>query len=144
LSGCGELAGVVRNKLTTHGGGQAIAIGPRRPNPADVVAPPGYRVELVARGLTYPTGIVFDDQNRVYVVEAGYAYVEHYATPRIVRIEPGGSRKVIAAGERRHGPWTGADFYRGNFFVSEGGNPGRISRVSMGGRITPIVDGIPS
>src|SRR5947207_14537429 len=90
LSSCGELGGVVRNKLITRGGGQTISLGVRRPNPADVVAPPGYRVEVVATGLTYPTGIVFDSQNRIYVVEAGYAYVDHYATPRILRIESDG------------------------------------------------------
>jgi len=144
VSGCGELAGVVRNKVTTHGGGQTVWLGARRPNPADVLIPRGYHIEAVATGLTYPTGIVFDDQNRVYVVESGYAYVDHYATPRIVRIEPGGKHVVVASGERRHTPWTGADFYRGNFIVSEGGNPGRISRVTMDGQITPIVDGLPS
>jgi glucose/arabinose dehydrogenase len=144
LSSCGELGGVVRNKVTTHGGGQTVWLGVRRPNPTDVVVPPGYRIEVAATGLTYPTGIVFDDQNRVYVVEAGYAYVDHYATPRIVRIEPDGHHVVVVSGERRHSPWTGADFYRGGFIVSEGGNPGRVSRVSMDGRITPIVDGLPS
>src|SRR5438067_1439633 len=144
LSGCGELAGVVRNKVTTHGGGQTVSIGPRRPNPADVVAPPGYRVELVAKGLTYPTGIVFDDQNRIYVIESGYAYVEHYATPRLLRVNADGRTEVIAAGNRKHGPWTGGDFYQGAFYVSEGGNPGRVSRITMDGHITPIVDGLPS
>jgi glucose/arabinose dehydrogenase len=144
FAGCGELAGVVRNKLTTHGGGQTIAVGPRRPNPADVVAPPGYRVELVAKGLTYPTGIIFDDQNRLYVVESDYAYVEHYATPRLLRIESNGRKQVIATGERRHAPWTGGDFHGDAFYISEGGNPGRVSRITMDGRLTPIVDGLPS
>src|SRR4051794_38791034 len=101
LTGCGELGGVVRNKITTHGGGQTVSLGLRRPNPEDVIAPPGYHVAVVAKGLTYPTGIVFDDQNRVYVVEAGYAYINHYATPRIVQIGPDGRKHVIASGQRR-------------------------------------------
>jgi glucose/arabinose dehydrogenase len=144
LTGCGELGGVVRNKLQTHGGGETVSLGARRASAADVVAPPGYRVEVAATGLTFPTGIVFDDQNRVYVVEAGYAYVGRYATPRILRIEPGGRHSVIARGERRHTPWTGADFHAGHFYLAEGGSPGRISRVSLDGRITPLIDGIPS
>src|SRR4051794_37628878 len=144
LTGCGELGGVVRNKLQTHGGGETVSLGVRHAEAADVVAPAGYHVEVAATGLTFPTGIVFDDQNRVYVVEAGYAYVGQYATPRILRIEPDGRHSVIARGERRHTPWTGADFHGGNFYLAEGGYPGRISRVSMDGRITPILDGIPS
>ena len=43
----------------------------REVNPDDIQAPPGYRVELVATGLTYLTSIAFDDQGTMYVGEAG-------------------------------------------------------------------------
>ena len=46
---------------------------PRRFEPVDVALPEGYRIELVAEGLTFPTGVTFDDHGSVYVVEAGYS-----------------------------------------------------------------------
>ena len=75
----------------SSGGGQTSASGGRKINPADVALPKGYRIKAVARGLTFPTGVTFDDRDRVYVVEAGYSYGEKWTTPRLLRVEDNGS-----------------------------------------------------
>src|SRR5205814_5930018 len=104
--------------------------------------PPGYHAEVVATGLTFPTGVTFDDANVPYVVEGGYAYGEKYAPGRLLRIEPGGVKTVIAEGANQ--PWTGVAYYNGSFFVSQGGYPGKIARVSPNGGNAIIIDVIPT
>ena len=55
----------------SSGGGQkAQFTPPRRAEPADVAVPAGYRIEVVAEGLTFPTGVAFDDSVVAWVVEA--------------------------------------------------------------------------
>ena len=58
------------------GGSQATFTPPRIVNPADIALPPGYKIETVATGLTFPTGVDFDEDGSVYVIEAGYSYGE--------------------------------------------------------------------
>ena len=137
LSGCFAL-------LPSHGGGQADFNPPREISPADVALPAGYRIEAVATGLTFPTGVAFDAQGRPHVVEAGYSYGEVWTTPRLLRIEPGGRTETVASGG--HAPWTGATFADGAFFVAEGGQQGggRIVRIGANGTLTPLVEGLPS
>jgi glucose/arabinose dehydrogenase len=142
FGGCAEVAHVAVKEGRTAGGGEAVSLGGRRPNPADVSLPPGYRIEPVTTGLTYPTAVVFDDANRPYVVEGGYSYGERYKTARLLRIEPDGRHTVIASGKNQ--PWTGATFHRGAFYVSQGGHPGRIVRITLDGKETTVVDGLPS
>jgi glucose/arabinose dehydrogenase len=142
---CGELGGVLEKKAQTQGGsetGGAGGAGIVPPNPADIDLPPGYHAEVVATGLTFPTGVTFDQANVPYVVESGYAYGEKYAPGRLVRIEPGGAKVVVAEGANQ--PWTGVSYHNGSFFISQGGYPGKIARLSPGGGTSIIVDGIPS
>jgi glucose/arabinose dehydrogenase len=123
----------------------AAAAGPG-PRPADVAVPRGYKVSLVASGLTYPTAVLFDDQDRLFVVESGYASGESWDVPRLRRLEPDDSWTTVAQGDR-NGPWTGAVFHKGFFYVSEGGKleGGRILRVDpQTGRATALVSGLPS
>jgi len=72
------------------GGGQTDKTlpAPRALNPADVLVPEGYRIEAVATGLNFPTGVAFDNDGRAYVTESGYSYGEVWTTPRLVRVEP--------------------------------------------------------
>jgi glucose/arabinose dehydrogenase len=127
------------------GGGMAEFVPPRKFDPADVALPPGYRIELVAQGLTFPTGVTFDDRGGIYVTEAGYSYGEAFLTPRLVRIEPDGRAATVAEGND-NGPWTGAIWHDGAFYVAEGGvlHGGRILRVDGEGRIEALVEGLPS
>src|SRR5215207_2968275 len=81
----------------SNGGGQTRFDAPRRLDPQSVLLPAGYRLEVVASGLNLPTGVTFDDQGRVYVVEAGYSYGEVWSTPRLVRVEGDGRLTQIAS-----------------------------------------------
>ena len=138
LSGCYAMR-------PSEGGGKASFDPPRRYQAADVAVPAGYRVELVAEGFTFPTGVTFDDQGGIYVTESGYSYGEVFTTPRLLRVVPGGAPAVVAEGGR-NGPWTAATFHRGAFFVAEGGQMegGRILRIERDGRSRALVDGLPS
>jgi glucose/arabinose dehydrogenase len=131
----------------SKGGGQATAAGDGRAvNPDHVALPSGYRIEVVATGLNMPSGLTFDAQGRPVVVEAGYSYGEVFATPRLVRIDPEGKATVIASGDQKFAPWNGAVLHDGAFYVAEGGQlgGGRISRVDADGKITPLVENLPS
>src|SRR5688572_29841100 len=94
----------------SSGGGQTKFDGSREINPADVALPPGYRIEAVAQGLTFPTGATFDNEGNLCVVESGYAYGELWTTPRLLRIEQGGRITEVAKGGK-NGPWTGVAFH---------------------------------
>jgi glucose/arabinose dehydrogenase len=128
----------------TSGSAEAASRPARVTNAADVAVPPGYRIEAVATGLTFPTGIAFDDEARLYVVEAGYSFGAHWAPPQLLRLEPDGRRTTVATG-RANGPWNGVAFRDGAFFVAEGGEQegGRILRIT-GGSVTPLVEDLPS
>jgi glucose/arabinose dehydrogenase len=143
LIATGSLAGCF-TLLPSQGGGETDFQMPRAIDPADIALLDGFRIEAVATGFTFPTGVAFDEQGRVYVTEAGYSYGEVWTTPRLLRIEPAGGNTVIAVGE--HAPWNGVDFGDGAFYVAEGGHAGggRIVRVGMDGTMTPLVDGLPS
>jgi glucose/arabinose dehydrogenase len=137
LSGCFSL-------ISSRGGGEAQFTPPRRVEPADVAIPPGYRLEVVATGLTYPTGVAFDAEGRPHVTEAGYSYGEDFTEARLLRIEADGRHTVVARGERP--PWTGVTFHQGAFFIAEGGQKegGRILRVTPDGQATVLLSGLPS
>jgi hypothetical protein len=110
LGGCLDLR-------PSRGGGETAFDPPRRIRVEDVALPSGYTIELVARGLTFPTGIGFDDTGRPHVIEAGYAYGEIWRTPRLLRLVEGGRFEVVAEGSH-NGPWTGVAFHDGMFFVA--------------------------
>jgi glucose/arabinose dehydrogenase len=126
------------------GGGQAKYSGQRRINTADIWLPPGYRIEPVIQGLNFPTAVTFDDKGKVYVVESGYTYGEIWTEPRLVRVDARDVINVIARGA--NGPWTGATFKDGNFYIAEGGEAlgGRILKVATDGHVTTLVDNLPS
>ena len=128
----------------SDGGGHAEFSPPRQVNVNDVALPDGYKIEALAKDLTFPSGVTFDDEGRVYVIEADYSYGETWTTPRLLRIEEDGGTTVIATGENP--PWNGIAFADGAFFVAEGGQKsgGRIIRIEMSGKITPLVEGLPS
>src|SRR5687768_1437017 len=70
-----------------NGGGQIQAIPARSINPEDVALTPGYKIEPVISGLTYPTAIAFDDSNNIYVIEAGYSYGEVWEVPKLLKVD---------------------------------------------------------
>jgi glucose/arabinose dehydrogenase len=131
--------------LPSHGAGQASFRPPRVVRASDVAVPAGYAIEAVATGLTFPTGVAFDGDGRVYVTESGYSYGERWTTPHVLRIDGGGRTTVVASGGR-NGPWNGLTFADGALFVAEGGalEGGRILRVDLDGRVATLVENLPS
>ena len=129
---------------SSKGGGQTKVPAERKIAAEDVALPEGYQIEVVAQGLTFPTGITFDEQGKLYVVEAGYAYGEVWTTPRLLRIE---NEKIeeIASGSN-NGPWNGIDYHNKAFYVAEGGQKegGKILKITPEGEITELIDSLPS
>jgi glucose/arabinose dehydrogenase len=121
------------------------------PDPADIEVPPGYRIELVSSGLTFPTGIAFGDRGRIFVVESGYSYGEKLTTPRIIELV-GGNVHELATGDPKTGgsPWNGIAFHDGALYVAQGGQltGGRIARYPVTGERLGdpaiLVDKLPS
>jgi glucose/arabinose dehydrogenase len=129
----------------SSGAGQTKFSGNRKIDPAAIAVTPGYHVEPVATGLTFPTGVTFDQDGRPCVVESGYAYGEVWTKPRLLRLDDGGHSTELAVGGR-NGPWTGVSFHDGNFYVAEGGEleGGRILRISPDGKVTVLISNLPS
>jgi glucose/arabinose dehydrogenase len=130
---------------SSHGGGQTQAPAERTIDTTDIALHPGYKIEVLARGLTFPSGATFDDKGQLYVIEAGYCYGEIWTVPQLIRIEQNGSKTTIAKGAK-NGPWTGVTFHDGNFYIAEGGEleGGKILRVTPSGEMSTIVEGLPS
>lgn len=139
LSGCYVLQ-------RSSGGGQTDFSRPRLVDPADVAVPEGYRVEVVATDLTYPTGISFDGEGRAFVTEGGYSYGEDWVKARLIRLPAGaGLPEVVAQGDL-NGPWNGICFHDGSFYVAEGNvlEGGRILKIAPDGEIAVLIDQLPS
>ncbi len=131
--------------LPSNGGGDAQFSPPRVAKAADVTVPEGYEIEVVASGLSFPTGIAFDESGGVYVVESGYSYGEVWADPKLLRVNSDGSTHEIARGTR-NGPWNGVSYGDGFFYVAEGGQMegGRILEISVEGDVRAVIDQLPS
>ncbi len=138
LAGCYAVRG-------SSGGGQTSFNPPRQIDAGDVLLPEGYRIEPVASGLTFPTGVAFDEDGGIYVVEAGYSYGEEFTTPRLLRITGNGTPEVLASGGKS-GPWTGVTYQDGHFYIAQGSQllGGSILRIDRDGRIEKLIEGLPS
>jgi glucose/arabinose dehydrogenase len=99
------------------------------------------RFELVADGFSFPTSLTFDETGTAYVAESGLPFGGAPAGGRIWRLGPEGDRSLLAEGLRP--PVNGLTFHQGSLFVSEGGHPGRISRLELDGKQTVILDDLP-
>lgn len=126
-------------------GGAETKLTTRKIQPSDIALPQGYSIEAVAQGLTFPTGIAFDDQGQAYVIESGYSYGETWTEPRLLQLQENGTTRVIATGEK-NGPWNGITYDNGKFYVSEGGElkGGKILEISKDGKITSLIENLPS
>lgn len=131
--------------MRPHGGGGHIEEIPERTiNPADIALLPGYEIEAVVSGLTFPTGVAFDDANDLYVIQAGYSYGEVWDTPKLLKIKNGTPELVINGTD--NGPWTGIVWHDGAFYIVEGGERygGKILKVSKEGVVDTLTADLPS
>lgn len=130
---------------TSKGGGEVKSVSQRKIIPADILLMPGYKIEMVAQGFTFPSAVTFDNAGNLYTIETGYSYGEVWREPKLLRVHAGGKSETIATGSK-NGPWTGLTYLNGNFYVSEGGaaDGGKILRITSQGEITTLVEGLPS
>src|SRR5712691_13216350 len=99
------------------------------------------RLELVAEGLSFPTSVTFDQAGVPYVAESGLPFGGAPLGGRIWRIASDGSHSLLA--EKLRPPVNGLTFHDGSLYVSEGGHPGRISRLDANNHQTVILDNLP-
>jgi glucose/arabinose dehydrogenase len=145
LLGLFSLSGCYRMKHSSGGGQKASFTQPRIITPEDIALPKGYHIEVVATDLTFPTAVDFDDEGKLYVVEAGYALGGDTTTPRLMRMESKNKFSTVAYGEK-NGPWNGLCYSKGAFYVAEGGaaQGGKILRISKDGQLSVVIDSLPS
>lgn len=129
----------------SNGGGQIETTPKRNINAADIAIHPGYKIEAIAKGLTFPTAVTTDDEGHLYILEAGYSYGEAITESKFYRVENNGGTTLIATGDR-NGPWSGITFHNGAFYIAEGGvlKGGRILHVTKTGEITALISNLPS
>jgi len=134
----------------SEGGGETSFNSPREIVTGDIALPDGYRIEAVATGFTFPTGVAFDADGVPHVIEAGYSYGEVWAAPRLLRVDRAGSVQdgsvtVVVEGQK-NGPWTGIAWHDDAFVVVEGGemDGGRVLRIRPDGSMTTLIDELPT
>jgi glucose/arabinose dehydrogenase len=101
-------------------------------------------LELVAEGFSFPTSLTFDEAGTAYIAEAGLPFGGARPGGRAWKIEQDGHRTLIAKDLRQ--PINGLTFHQGSLYLSEGGHPGgsgRISRLSLDGQQSVILDNLP-
>ena len=110
------------------------------PRAAAAKVPEGYKIEVLLKGLTYPTSAEFDKAGNLYVAEAGYSYGDDSATPRILKVSSEGKISVAAQGAPLAEPINDLLWHKGQLYIS---HRGKIS-VLEGERIRDLVTGLPS
>jgi glucose/arabinose dehydrogenase len=75
------------------------------------------------------------------VAESGLPFDGAPPGGRILNLDHSGGASPI--GQDLRTPVTGLLFHEGGFYISEGGNPGRISRLTPDGRRSTVIDGLP-
>ncbi|GGK18965.1 hypothetical protein GCM10008955_10470 [Deinococcus malanensis] len=108
--------------------------------------PQGYRIEKVVDGLTYATSVAWDGQGRMYVLEAGGAFVEEPVPARLMRIENGRAVEVVNLQTKGIGASAvGLVWHDGAFYITHRDGKdrtGAVSRVTLDGRVTQVFKGI--
>jgi glucose/arabinose dehydrogenase len=99
------------------------------------------RLELVDEGLSFPTSLAFDDNGTMYTAEAGLPFGGAEPGGRVWQHDAGGGRRLLASGLRA--PVNGLTFHNGALVVSEGGHPARLSRLTLDGTLSPLLEGLP-
>ncbi len=111
----------------------------RQPGRGDFTLEQGYVLEPVVSGLTYPTGVLFDTEGGLYVVEGGFSYGPAKGPARVLKVD---GKRLTPVVEGLQGPVTGALWHRGALYTAEGGAQGRISRAVPGQGRSTLVNGL--
>jgi glucose/arabinose dehydrogenase len=102
----------------------------------------GYTIEPVVWNLTLPSSITFDNENNMYIAEAGFVYGGLIPTPRILKVDNQSGTISVLVDRNLNGPITDIEFYNGKLYVS---HRGIISTVELQtGLVKDIIVGLPS
>lgn len=106
--------------------------------------PSGYQIEKVIGNLTYPTSVTWDDQGRMYVAEAGGAFLEETPPARILMIQDGKATEVANLDQKGiTASVAGLTWYKGAFYFTHRANDftGAVSRMTPNGTVTELFRG---
>ncbi|MFZ3585031.1 PQQ-dependent sugar dehydrogenase [Loktanella sp. DJP18] len=107
----------------------------------------GYEIEKVVDGLNFPTALAWDDDGRMYVLEAGGALYPAVKEPiRILQIEEGNTSEVVdLTGQGVFTAAVGLVWHDGAFYLTHRDADdltGAVSRVTLDGEVTRVFDGL--
>ena len=97
--------------------------------------------ELIAEGFNFPTSLTLDARGNLYVAESGLPFDGAKPGGRIHRVQPDGRTSCLL--DKLRQPVNGLTYHNGYLYISEGGYPGRISRLSLEGEWSVVLDQLP-
>jgi glucose/arabinose dehydrogenase len=98
-------------------------------------------LELVVDDLSFPTSVALAPNGGVFVAESGLPFGGARPGGRVWAIGRRGQRELLAHDLRP--PVNGLTWHDGDLLVSEGGHPQRISRLSLDGTLSTVLEGLP-
>ncbi|HEU0165915.1 MAG TPA: hypothetical protein VFQ54_12790, partial [Thermomicrobiales bacterium] len=98
-------------------------------------------LSVVAEGLAFPSSLAFDDDGNAYVGETGIGFGGSSRGGKVYKIGPNGEKELIVEGLGH--PLTGLTWHDGSLWVSQGSNPGRITRVELDGTWKDVLNNLP-
>ncbi|HVW98185.1 MAG TPA: hypothetical protein VHA56_19610 [Mucilaginibacter sp.] len=97
--------------------------------------------QLVAGGFSFPTSLCFDPDGNAYVAESGLPWDGAPGGGKVYQIGQDNTKKLLADNLRH--PVNGLCWHEGGLIVSEGGYPGRISKIDTSGTRKTLLDNLP-
>ena len=109
--------------------------------------PAGFKVQKLADNLHLPTSVTWDDEGKMYVVEAGGGlFPEQLAPMRILQVKEDGTKVVVAdlSNKGIDPSIVGLTWHDGWFYITHRAKDltGAVSRVSKSGQVQLVFKGI--
>ncbi|MGN6033711.1 MAG: PQQ-dependent sugar dehydrogenase [Thermomicrobiales bacterium] len=98
-------------------------------------------LEKVAGGFNFPSSLAFDDEGNAYIGETGIGFGKTERGGKVWKLTPDGEKTLLVEGLGH--PLTGVTFHDGSLWVSQGSNPGRITRVELDGTWKDVLNNLP-
>lgn len=115
------------------------------PNLSAIKVPEGFKIEKVVGGLSFPTSITWDNQQNMYVVEAGGGFLQEPPPARILKINNGYTKEIVNLTARGLvAPVVGLTYDNNHFYVTHraADMSGAVSRITKDGSgVTQILSG---
>ncbi len=109
-------------------------------DPSDLSLPDGFQAQVVAKGFTYPSSVIMDENNNLYIAEAGFAYGPKTTEGRVVVINEEG--QIIETFNDFNGPVNGLAIKDDCLYIS---HRGKITELNLNNKErTDLVTGLPS